>query len=81
MSGRSDASLEDNIEEYLQSHDVTFKLPVEGSSVTVGARNLDQDELDLKFRFSESGNGVQEGNTCRLLKNKICNTEHFTFSP
>ncbi|KAF2893999.1 hypothetical protein ILUMI_12177 [Ignelater luminosus] len=68
VSGRSDASLEENIQEYLQSHDVTFKFPVEGSSVTVGARNLDQDELDLKFRFSESGNGVQEARKSKLKK-------------
>lgn len=37
----------------MQSHDVTFKLPFE-SQVTLGARNLDSDEIDLKVKFSEA---------------------------
>lgn len=45
--------LEENIEEYLKSHDVTFKLPIVGSKVTLGARNLDNEEVDLKVSFSE----------------------------
>ncbi|KAK4875294.1 hypothetical protein RN001_011716 [Aquatica leii] len=55
ISGRSDASLEDNVQDYIQSHDVTFKLPFEGSSVTVASGNLDKDEIDLKLRLSDSG--------------------------
>lgn len=59
VSDRSDSTLEDNVQDYLQSHDVTFKLP-EGASVTVGAKNLNQDEVDLKLRLSDSdSNGVQ----------------------
>lgn len=58
---RGEQSLEDNVKEYIQSHDVTFKLPLGESTVSVGTRNLDSDELDIKLKFSESS-GVQEGN-------------------
>ncbi|KAK5644654.1 hypothetical protein RI129_005954 [Pyrocoelia pectoralis] len=52
ITGRSENSLEDGVEKYIQSHDVTFKLPFEGTSVTVASGNLDQDEIDLKLRLS-----------------------------
>lgn len=45
--------LEESVEEYLKSHDVTFKLPIVDSKVTLGARNLDNDELDVKLNFSK----------------------------
>ncbi|KAF5305228.1 hypothetical protein FQR65_LT07767 [Abscondita terminalis] len=55
ISGRSGVSLEENVQDYIQSHDVTFKLPFEGSSVTVNSGNLDKDEIDFKLRLSEPG--------------------------
>lgn len=55
FTGRNDGSLEDKIEKYVKSHDVTIKLPV--GSVKLGAKNLDNDELDIKFNFGEE-NGV-----------------------
>lgn len=65
--GRSSESLEENIENYVKTHDVTFKLPVIGS-VTLGARNLDSDELDLKLDF-KSDNEVQGivSNCCQFF--------------
>lgn len=57
---RSEPSFEDSVKQYLQSHDVTFKLPLGESSVTVGARNLDNGEMNFKLKFSEA-TGVQEG--------------------
>lgn len=56
VSSRGEQSLEERAEEYIQSHDVTFKLPFE-SQVTLGARNLDSDELNLKLKFSEEARG------------------------
>lgn len=51
-SARSSVSTwEERIENYIQTHDVTFKLPLVDSKVTLGARNLDQDEVDLKVNF------------------------------
>lgn len=58
ITSRSDASLEDHVENYLKTHDATFKLPILGSSVTLGARNLDQDELDLNVKFSTAAEGT-----------------------
>ncbi|XP_031349387.1 uncharacterized protein LOC116175416 [Photinus pyralis] len=57
ISGRSENTLEDGVEGIIQSHDVTFKLPFEGASVTVASGNLDKDEIDLKLRLSDEARG------------------------
>ncbi|KAI4461714.1 hypothetical protein MML48_5g00002982 [Holotrichia oblita] len=53
ITSRSDTNLEDKIEEYVKSHDFNFKLPF-GSSVTLDAKNLDLDQMNLKLSFSDS---------------------------
>lgn len=53
VQARSEMGLEENVEEYMKSHDVTFKLPIVGTKVTLDARNLDSEELDLKLSFSD----------------------------
>lgn len=53
VSGRSEQGIEDHVEEYIKSHDATFALPIAGARVTLGARNLDSDEVDLKVSFGE----------------------------
>ncbi|KAK9692582.1 Protein of unknown function (DUF1676) [Popillia japonica] len=53
ITSRSDVNLEDKIDEYVKSHDFNFKLPF-GSSVTLDAKNLDLDQLNLKLSFSDS---------------------------
>ncbi|XP_060529019.1 uncharacterized protein LOC132703654 [Cylas formicarius] len=63
VTSRSGGDYEDKIENYIKSHDVTFNLPVVGS-VTMGARNLDGDELDFKFNFG----GVEEARKSKLKK-------------
>ncbi|RZC37777.1 uncharacterized protein BDFB_010887 [Asbolus verrucosus] len=50
ITSRSESSIESNVEEYIKSHDVTFNLPI-GPKLTLGARNLDNDEIDLKLNF------------------------------
>ncbi|XP_018321585.1 uncharacterized protein LOC108734495 [Agrilus planipennis] len=50
VSARSESSVEDLVESYIQSHDVTFKLP--GSAITVEGRNLDNEVLNFKVNFS-----------------------------
>lgn len=52
--GRSEGSIEDKVEEYVKSHDAKFELPIVGSTVTLATSNLDQDELDIKLKFSDS---------------------------
>jgi hypothetical protein len=64
VTSRSENSLEDHVEEFIKSHDVTFKLPVVGSQLTLGARNLDSDEVDLKVNFA----GQVEGRKSKLKK-------------
>ncbi|XP_063919168.1 uncharacterized protein LOC135134414 [Zophobas morio] len=46
-------SLEDTVEDYMKTHDFTFKLPYIGSTLTFAGRNLDQDEVDVKLRFED----------------------------
>lgn len=55
---RSIETLEDKLEKYVKDHDVAFDVPIIGSRVTVGARNLDSDEVDLKINFS-SGSDLE----------------------
>ncbi|KAL3267848.1 hypothetical protein HHI36_006989 [Cryptolaemus montrouzieri] len=58
ITSRSEQSIGDKIENYIKSHDVTFKFPIVDSEVTVDARNLDSDSLDIKWNFN-SGNEVE----------------------
>lgn len=60
VSARGEGSLDENVEDYLKSHDVTVRLPIVGSAVMIGARNLDSDELDLKLKFSDSEEEITE---------------------
>lgn len=60
ISARSESSVGDKIENFIKSHDVTFKFPMVDSEVTVDARNLDSDSMDVKLRFN-TGTEVVEG--------------------
>ncbi|XP_073820281.1 DUF1676 domain-containing protein Osi19 isoform X1 [Musca autumnalis] len=60
VEGRSSSnSFVDAVENYLKGHDVTMDLPMADAKVTVSSRNLADDELSLKVKFS--GDGVVEG--------------------
>lgn len=76
VSARSENGLEENVEEYIKSHDATFTLPIAGTKVTLGARNLDSDEIDLKVSFSEGE--VQGEFTAKIIKHKT--PQSFDFS-
>lgn len=52
--GRSQESFEDKVEEYIKSHDAKLELPIVDSTVTLGTSNLDNDELDIKLKFTNS---------------------------
>ncbi|KAG5893947.1 hypothetical protein JTB14_009694 [Gonioctena quinquepunctata] len=68
QTGRSGGSLEDHVEGYIKSHDVSFDVPMIGSRVTMDAKNLDNTELNLKLKFG-SGSEVQErGKKSKLKK-------------
>lgn len=54
------------MQNYLVSHDVTFKLPL-ASSVKVSSRNLDNDELSFHVQFGE-GRAVEEARKSKLKK-------------
>ncbi|KAF7279541.1 uncharacterized protein LOC143199663 isoform X2 [Rhynchophorus ferrugineus] len=66
VSKRSDGDdIEDTVENFIKSNDVTFKLPVIGD-VTVDSRKLDDDEISLKLNF---GSEVEErGKKSKLKK-------------
>ncbi|KAJ8952338.1 hypothetical protein NQ318_017232 [Aromia moschata] len=65
VSKRSDASLEDGIEELLKSYDIKLGLPT-GGTVTVDSRSLDKEELNVKFEFS--GRAVEARKKSKLKK-------------
>lgn len=61
-SARSEnAGLMDTVEQYIESHDVTFKVPVAGAKVTVSPKNINDDELNLKIKFTNEGRSSVEG--------------------
>lgn len=66
VTGRSEASLLDNVQTYLSSHDVTFKLPMD-STVKVSARNIDDDQLTFDVKFGQ-GRAVEEARKSKLKK-------------
>ncbi|XP_014364754.1 uncharacterized protein LOC106715899 isoform X1 [Papilio machaon] len=69
FSGRSSGDFLDGIENYIQSHDVTFQLPIADTKVTVSPRNLDNDELSLNIKFNKEGaRSVGEARKAKLKK-------------
>lgn len=56
----------DTIQNYLISHDVTFKLPLD-SAVKVSARNIDEDQIAFNFKFGE-GRAVEQARKSKLKK-------------
>jgi len=65
IDARSSPSIEDALESYIQTHDVTLKLPIIDSSLTVNARNLQDDEIDVKLNFNSN---VGEARKSKLKK-------------
>ncbi|XP_043266918.1 uncharacterized protein [Venturia canescens] len=65
-SARSDASFLDTMQNYLVSHDVTFKLPLD-SAVKVSARNIEDDQLTFDVKFGQ-GRAVEEARKSKLKK-------------
>ncbi|XP_037911307.1 uncharacterized protein LOC119651680 [Hermetia illucens] len=60
------------VENYVQSHDVTMKIPVVNSEVTISPRNINSDELDIKFKFLDSEErSVGEGRRRNKMKKII----------
>ncbi|CAG9569215.1 unnamed protein product [Danaus chrysippus] len=68
-TGRSSGDFMDTIESYIQTHDVTFQLPIVDTKVTVSPRNLDNDELSLNIKFAKEGaRAVGEARKAKLKK-------------
>lgn len=66
VSARGEASFLDNVQTYINSHDVTFKLPLE-SSVKVSTRNIDDDQLSFDVKFGQ-GRAIEEARKSKLKK-------------
>ncbi|GBP27740.1 hypothetical protein EVAR_82789_1 [Eumeta japonica] len=69
-TGRSAGDFFDNLENFIQSHDVTFQLPLADTKVTVSPRNLDQDELNLNIKFASDANEGKSAGEARKAKLK-----------
>lgn len=69
ITGRSSGDFFDNIENFIQTHDVTFQLPLADTKVTVSPRNLDNEELSVNIKFgSEGARSVGEARKAKLKK-------------
>lgn len=51
-SGRSMDSLEQKLEQYVKSHQVSVEVPLTGATLSLGGRNLENDELDLTIKLN-----------------------------
>lgn len=65
-SGRSMDTLEGKLEQYVKSHQVSFEVPLTDSTITLGGRNLDNDELDLTVKLNSKSE--LEGKIYSILK-------------
>jgi Protein of unknown function (DUF1676) len=65
QNARSSSDIVETLENYLQSHDVTVKLPVAGAKVTVSPRNIANDELNVKMTFEAA---EERGKKSKLKK-------------
>ncbi|XP_017770545.1 PREDICTED: uncharacterized protein LOC108558217 [Nicrophorus vespilloides] len=54
-SSSTDLSFEETIAKYIQHQEVSIDIPFVDSKVTLDARNLEEDELDLKVQLSAAG--------------------------
>ncbi|KAL4708496.1 hypothetical protein ACJJTC_014104 [Scirpophaga incertulas] len=69
VTGRSSGDFFDNVESFIQSHDVTFQMPIADTKVTVSPRNLDNDEISLNIKFNKEGaRSVGEARKAKLKK-------------
>lgn len=59
---RHGRSIEDELEDYVKSHDFTIPLSGLGTSVTLEGRSLENDELNLKLKYDTEEKGEVEGN-------------------
>ncbi|CAK1541012.1 unnamed protein product [Leptosia nina] len=68
-AARSNGDFLDSIESYIQSHDVTFQMPIADTKITVSPRNLENDELSLNIKFNKEGaRAVGEARKAKLKK-------------
>lgn len=49
---RGDKDVFDKVEDYIQSHDTTFKFPAAGTEITLSPKALNDGELDLNVKFA-----------------------------
>ncbi|XP_035729608.1 uncharacterized protein LOC118444927 [Vespa mandarinia] len=52
ISARGEGSFLDNVQSYLTTHDVTFKLPLD-STVKVSSRNIEDDRITFDVQFGQ----------------------------
>lgn len=60
-TARGETDAVDVIEKYIESHDVTFSVPIADAKVTVSPKNLNNNELSFNVKYFNEGNGVAEG--------------------
>ncbi|XP_044594875.1 uncharacterized protein LOC123272241 [Cotesia glomerata] len=65
-TARSESSFIDTVQNYLVSHDVTFKMPLD-AAVKVSARNIENDQLSFDLKFGQ-GRAVEEARRSKLKK-------------
>lgn len=60
-TARGAADAVDVIEKYIESHDVTFSVPMADAKVTVSPKNLNNNELTFNVKYFNEGKSATEG--------------------
>lgn len=58
----ADDTLMAAVEQYVESHDVTFNVPAAGAKVTVSPKNLENDEMTVSIKLAPEARSAVEGN-------------------
>lgn len=66
-TARSQFDILDNLSDFIRRNDVSLNLPVANTKVTISSRNLHNDEIDFKVKFSD-GSAPTESRKSKLKK-------------
>nr|CAH7742904.1 unnamed protein product [Callosobruchus chinensis] len=69
-TARSEDSIEAGVEDFLKTHDVTFKVPQLGD-VKVDSRSLDNEEINLKLNFGDDDEFEGRRKKFKIKKHKV----------
>lgn len=75
---RGEKDILGQVEDYVQSHDVTMNLPAAGVKVTLSPKSLNEDEFNVSVKFASGARSAVEGS--KIFRSKFCKFYNPMFS-